>query len=299
MAKPHFTVLLLILFVNSCHPKPKDEELKSVKFDGIQLHYKMEGQGEPLIFIHGSVVDLRYWKEQVPVFSKDFQVIAYSRRYNYPNNNELKPNHSATVEAKDLLGLMDELKIKKANVVGHSYGAYTALLFAIDHPERVKRLILAEPPLLRWLPELPEGEGRLEKFMTNTWIPIGKAFSENKDREALELTCAWGFHAPLDSIPEMWKNYLLQNTKEWRALTISVDAYPKIDYSKIQNLKVPTLLLSGAQNAGNNNDLIDRQLEELLPNGKRFIIKNAGHEMFVDNSKDSNQAVLDFISTQR
>ena len=131
--------------------------------------------------------------------------------------------------------------------------------------------------------------------MTDTWIPIGKAFLEKGDREGLELTSRWGFHSTLDSVPELWRNYLLQNSKEWRALATSDDAYPKIDYSKIQHLKVPTLLLSGALNAGNNNDLIDGQLMRLLPDGKRIIIKNAGHEMFVDNSKDSNQAVLDFL----
>ena len=295
MAKSHFTVLLFILFVDSCQSSHKEQEVKTATVDGVQLHYKIEGQGEPIIFIHGSVVDLRYWKKQLPVFSKQFQVITYSRRYNYPNNNELMPNHSSIVEARDLLGLMNELKIEKAHIVGHSYGGYTALLFAIDHPERVKKLILAEPPLLRWLPELPHGEGRFERFMSETWIPIGKAFTENRDREALELTCQWGFHAPLDSIPEEWRNYLLQNTKEWRALTTSDDAYPKIEYSRVQNLQVPTLLLSGAQNAGNDNDLIDAQLTRLLPNHKRVIIGNAGHEMFVDNAKDSNQAVLDFL----
>ncbi len=63
----------------------------------------------------------------------------------------MQPDHSAIVEARDLLGLMDELKIEKAYILGHSYGAYTALLFAIDHPDRVKKLILAEPPLERWL----------------------------------------------------------------------------------------------------------------------------------------------------
>ena len=48
-----------------------------------------------------------------------------------------------------------------------------------------------------------------------------------------------------------------------------------------------------------NNDLIDGQLARLLPNYQRIVIKNAGHEMFVDNAKDSNLAVLDFISDAR
>jgi non-heme chloroperoxidase len=288
----HFSILSLII---SCHADNKNGELKSVSFNGIQLHYKIEGKGDPLILIHGSAVDLRYWKEQVPVLSRSYQLITYSRRYNYPNDNIMEPNHSAIIEAQDLLGLMDELKIEKANILGHSYGAYTALLFAIKNPERIKKLILAEPPLERWLPDLPNGKGKMEKFMTNDWIPIGNAFREKGDREGLELTSRWAFNTTLDSVPEIWRNYLLQNTKEWRALVTSSDAFPKIDFSEIQNLKIPTLLLSGALNAGTFHDLIDIQLSKLLPNNKRVIIANATHEMFVDNPTATNQAIINFL----
>jgi non-heme chloroperoxidase len=292
-----FLVLILFcsLFISSCRSGSGNGELKSVHFQGVEIHYKIDGVGEPIILIHGSVVDLRYWKEQVSVLSKHFQVITYSRRYNYPNDNEMQPNHSAIVEARDLLGLMDELNIQKAYILGHSYGAYTALLFAIEHPERINKLILAEPPLERWLPDLPNGQGKLERFMTNTWIPIGKAFTEKGDRAGLEITAERFFHMPLDSVPEYWRNFMFQNVREWHALATSADAYPKIDYSKIQNLKIPTLLISGQQNAGTSNDLIDMQLAKLLPDSKRIIIENAGHEMFVENAKPSNQAVLDFL----
>ena len=291
--------LSLLFLLVSCHSDGKTDSnkagLESLTVNGIQIHYKIEGHGKPLILIHGSVVDIRYWKEQTSVFSKYFKLITYSRRYNYPNENPMDSNHSAIVEAKDLLGLMDELKIEKANILGHSYGGYTALLFALAHPDRVDKLILAEPPLERWLPDLPNGAGKFEKFMTNTWIPIGKAFSENGDHAGLEVTCQHFFGAPLDSIPEQWRSFMLQNVKEWHALAISSDAYPKIDTVEVKNLKVPTLLLSGARNAGKSNDLIDIQLSRLLPNNKRIIIENAGHEIFTDNPISTNQAVLEFL----
>jgi non-heme chloroperoxidase len=291
--KPLLFLLSLILF--SCHSAENDSGLKWVNVDGIQLHYRIDGAGEPLILIHGSIVDYRYWQEQVPVLSKHFQLITYSRRYNYPNENKSEPNHSAIVEAGDLLGLMDALKIEKANILGHSYGAYTALWFATAHPDRIKKLILAEPPLERWLPDLPNGEGRFEKFMANTWIPIGKAFLEKGDRAGLEVTSQWAFQTTLDSVPDIWRNYMIQNVKEWRALATSSDAYPKIEYGQVHNLKMPVLLLSGAENAGKSNDIIDIQLTRLIPNNKRVIIANAGHEVFIDNPKQTNAAILDFL----
>ena len=287
--------LSLLILLISCHSGSNKAELESVTFNGIQIHYKIEGQGEPLILIHGSVVDIRYWSEQTPVLSKEFKVITYSRRYNYPNDNPMDSNHSAIVEAKDLLGLMDALKIERANVLGHSYGGFTALLFAIANPDRVRKLILAEPPLQRWLPDLPNGSGKFERFMTNTWVPIGKAFLEKGDREGLEVTSRRFFGTTLDSVPELWKTFMLQNVKEWHALAVSADAYPKIDTIEVKNLKIPTLILSGALNAGKSNDLIDIRLTQLLPINKRVIIGNAGHEIFTDNPKETNQAILDFL----
>ena len=70
------------------------------------------------------------WEKQVTAFAAEgFRALAYSRRYNYPNTNQLQPNHSASVEADDLAKLLSKLSIPKAHIIGHSYGAYTALLF--------------------------------------------------------------------------------------------------------------------------------------------------------------------------
>lgn len=256
----------------------------------------IEGNGFPLILIHGSLTDLRYWKKQDSVLSQNFQLITYSRRYNYPNQNKALPNHSAIVEASDLLVLMDKLDIEEAHILGHSYGAYTALWFAQKHPERVKKLILAEPPLLRWLPEIPDGEGVMEKFLETIWVPIGKAFLEKGDKAGLEVTSQWYFNKSFDSISKEWQTDFSDNVKEWEALAISSDAFPMIDFAKVKNLNIPTLLLSGSLNAGNFNDLIDGQLARLIPNNRRTIIENAGHEMFLDNAAGTNQAILDFLA---
>jgi|SRR5450432_265707 non-heme chloroperoxidase len=291
----HILKLFFLFLIVSCHSGNKTGELKSVTVNGVRIHYNIEGKGEPLILIHGSVVDIRYWKEQIPVLSQYFEVITYSRRYNFPNDNPLDSNHSAIVEAKDLLGLMNALKIERAYILGHSYGGYTALLFTISNPGRVKKLILAEPPLERWLPDLPNGAGKFEKFMNNTWIPIGNAFREKGDQAGLEVTSQHFFGSTFDSVPEIWRSFMLQNVKEWHALAISADAYPKVDSNLVKNISIPTLLLSGALNAGKSNDIIDIQLSRLLPNNKRVIIAKAGHEVFTDNPKETNRAIIDFL----
>lgn len=63
--------------------------LKKVTVDGVELHYEERGQGEPVIFVHGSLSDGSYWHDQIAAFAEaGFRAISYSRRYNFPNKNK-------------------------------------------------------------------------------------------------------------------------------------------------------------------------------------------------------------------
>ena len=74
-------------------------------------------------------------------------MIAYSRRYNYPNTNKLQPNYSPLVDTEDLAVLIKKLDLGKVHVVGCSWGGRVALFFAAKHPELVRSLILQELPI--------------------------------------------------------------------------------------------------------------------------------------------------------
>src|SRR5262245_61388658 len=124
-------------------------ELRKVTVgDGVELHYVERGKGVPVLFVHGTLGDYSVWDGQLASFAETYRAVAYSRRYNYPNTNKLRPKHPAVVEAEDLAALIKKLDLGKVHVVGHSYGAYTALFLAVKHPELVRTLTLAEPPVI-------------------------------------------------------------------------------------------------------------------------------------------------------
>lgn len=291
------TIRILILGLLIFYPSVDmvaQVEYKSIKIGSETIHYKIMGKGIPIILLHGSLADLRYWEPLLTDLSKEYQVITYSRRYNYPNTNDISGDHSALVEANDLLKIMDALKISQAHILGHSYGGYTALVFALNHSERIKKLILAEPPLMRWLPEIPGGEGIMEEFIEGVWIPLATEFNIS-DEAGLEFTSQWYYSTSLNNISAENQSYLKDNVLEWKALALSSDAYPYIDPLKVKNLKLPVLLLSGDKNKGSFFDLIEGRLTELIPDTKRVFIPNSGHEMFTDNPIDSNAAIINFI----
>ncbi|MGC2744194.1 MAG: alpha/beta fold hydrolase, partial [Candidatus Angelobacter sp.] len=112
--------------------------------NGIELHYVERGTGVPVVFVHGSLGDGGYWTDQVNAFAAaGYRAIAYSRRYSPPNHNKAQPGYSAVVDAEDLAALITKLRLGRVHVVGHSYGALTALFLASRHPELVRTLVLA------------------------------------------------------------------------------------------------------------------------------------------------------------
>jgi non-heme chloroperoxidase len=250
----------------------------------VELSYVEHGNGEPVVLIHGSLADLSYWEQsqQVARLGDQYRVIAYSRRYNHPNRNIPAGNHSPLVEAADLAGFLDALETGPVHLVGHSYGAYAALAFAIEHPSRLRSLVLAEPPIISWLPDISGGEGMLERFMTNVWEPLAEAFRDGGDEAGLDFTARWYFQLPFEEVEPSWQKLFRDNVAEWRELAISPVTYPKLDYDRVRRLQVPTLILSGGKNAGGFNDLIDGHLQRLIRGSKRIIIPDASHEMFLD-----------------
>lgn len=269
-----------------------------VRIDGIELHYIERGVGEPVVLIHGSLADYSYWQwsEQMSLLSEHHRVIAYSRRYNHPNRNSRVADHSPMVEARDLSGFLDQLGLGAVHLVGHSYGAYTALVFALEHPARVQSLVLAEAPIISWLPDIPAGEGIFEGFMDGVWTPLAEAFTENGNDAGLDFTAHWYFGVPWEEVADEWQTLFSRNVEEWHALALSSQTFPRLAREQVRSPTVPTLLLSGGNSGGGFNDLIDGHLLDLIPGAERVIIPEASHEMFLDDSAASATVMLEFFS---
>ena len=101
---------------------------------GVELHYIEQGQGEPLIMLHGGQGDYRAWSQHIEALSPRYRVISYSRRHHYPNKNPISADYSPLVDAKDLAALISELDLGAVHLVGTSIGAFAALALALEHP---------------------------------------------------------------------------------------------------------------------------------------------------------------------
>jgi non-heme chloroperoxidase len=269
---------------------------------GIELHYVERGTGVPVVFVHGSLSDGSYWTDQVNAFAEaGYQAIAYSRRYNPPNNNKPQPGYSAITDAEDLAAFIKKLHLGRVNVVGHSYGAFTALFLAARHPEMVRTLVLAEAPAVSLLEHL-EGEQAATGKRMFTDIqqrmvkPMQAAFKKG-DREAglrtfinyvLDDPKAW------EKLPEGAHQNMLDHAHEWDVMMTTGELFPVIEPQAVRAITAPTLLLSG-EKSYRFLGLIDEELTRLLPHARRIILPGATHRMWYEQPEACRNDVLEFL----
>src|ERR1700733_3131596 len=106
---------------------------------GFKLYYETYGQGAPLLLLHGNGGSISNMSNQIPYFAKDYKVIAIDTRAHGKSKN---PSDSLTFEqiVDDFNALLDTLHLDSCYVIGWSDGGIDALLLAIRHPDKVKKM---------------------------------------------------------------------------------------------------------------------------------------------------------------
>lgn len=143
----------VLLGLTSCATAPKSESKTSepaaksapvagqkFQHDGVELYYEVYGAGEPLLLIHGNGGSTRDFTAQIEHFRKDYQVIAMdSRDQGRSADSPTKITYEKMTD--DQAALLDHLKLGAVNVVGWSDGGIEALLLAMRHPDKVKKVV--------------------------------------------------------------------------------------------------------------------------------------------------------------
>jgi|SRR5688572_5167317 len=130
--------------------------MKKIKVNDIELAYARQGNGKPLVLLHGFPLDHHLWDDVVPLLEDSFDLIIPDLR-GFGDSTTVDRPYTMDDYATDIAGLLDQLGIQKAAVVGHSMGGYVALAFAKSYPERVSGFALVSSQAPADPPERKEG----------------------------------------------------------------------------------------------------------------------------------------------
>lgn len=286
--------------------------MASAEINGTTLELHEHGSGEPIVFVHGSASDVRTWRLQEDVFSKQFRTIAYSRRYHWPNTKISDGSVYAVEEhVDDLEALIRSRDTAPVHLVGHSYGGYICLILATRAPALIRSLVLAEPPvmtlfvsippkpveLLRLAFKSPGTAAGIVKLGAMGLGPAGSAFKRGDQETAMQrLGTAILGEKYFNQLTQRRVDQVRDNLIKDELLGSETFIPLKID--RVRQVNIPTLLIGSQQSPNVFTRLLDH-LAEFLPQSERVEIQNASHLMHEDNADEYNRAVMSFISAQR
>ncbi len=274
---------------------PEAPRVKTVRVKGASLAYVEQGRGEPVVLIHGFLHDYRVWSEQMEELSKRYRVIAYSRRYHWPNTLSGDGSDlSATVDEADLVGLIKALKLGRVHLVGHSAGANIALPVARDHPKLVRSLVLGEPVMQALLAQSPEAE----PLFSPALIDEARQAFEHGDRDGALLivaTAILGDKAAVDRLAPFAQTVALDNMWEFKQLWAPAVPDSAFACADARRIKAPTLLLGG-ESSPKLFQLSLQELQKCMPGSERAVLPQSSHGLELENPAKFNEIVLEFLT---
>jgi pimeloyl-ACP methyl ester carboxylesterase len=278
--------------------------------NGTELAYIERGRGQPVVFVHGGVEDYRAWELQMPAFADSFRTIALSCRGAWPNR-KLEPDEELTLDmfVDDLASFIKELDLAPAHLVGHSSpGGFGGLLLAYRYPELLRSLVLLEPPafpllgvnipptplqVLRLLARSPRAGLGFIKFGVRGVSPAMKAFNRGDDQAGLRvfMTAVAGKER-VAAIPDDMFRSFVDNAGPFKAQLRA--GFPPFSEDQARSIRVPTLLVSGAETPA-PLVTVTKRLEEILPDVSRLTIAGASHNMFNSHPAEFNAGVAEYL----
>ena len=282
--------------------------MPSIDVDGVSLFYEEKGAGQPLLFVHGIPTDYRAWGSQFDVFSDNYRVIAYSRRYAQPNKREGDLLDS-TIEnnTTDLVGFIKKLGIAPVHLVGHSYGGFIASYCASRHPELIRTLVLVDPAVSPLLIEDPKNPTQFlsllvrnpstalsaAKFTTGSLNPSLAALQRGDLETALRLNLdgIMNRKGALERFPDSVRVMMKENARTVGELATKLPAFTKEDAAKISK---STLLINGADSSKFFHSIVD-ELAKSIPSKEVVRIQGSAHFPHVEKPTEFNSKLRDFL----
>ncbi|HQU44860.1 MAG: hypothetical protein B7Z73_12695 [Planctomycetia bacterium 21-64-5] len=250
-----------------------------------------QGQGSPLLFVHGFPLSHALWNAQIPVFAASHRVIAPDLR-GFGDSVETDGVVSMEDFADDLAAILDFLNVRDPVVLcGLSMGGYIALQFVRKYRQRLRGLVLCDTRASADVPEVVENRMKIAKLVIESGTqPVAdamlpKAFGPKTYAERPEVV-----EAVRSMIIASDPTGVAAASRGMATRPDMTDLLPKID--------VPTLVIVGADDVLTPADEM-RRMAAAIPGAEFRIIPEAGHVTPLENPLAFNALLRDFLDAMR
>jgi len=251
-----------------------------------KVYYDDQGQGSPLVFIHGRTLDSRMWQPQVDFFKTSYRCLTYDLN-GFGKSEIPSAGYDPVLTLKEFL---NHLNLSKVTIISLSLGTHIAINFALEFPEYVEKLVLMSCTI--------PGAEFSQDFLSD-WNSVENAGKEGNFDLARQLWLSCKAFSQLKTNNPA--NYLLfkeivSSYSCWDIHDAPVKFSRPDVIARLQEIICPTLILSGDQDYPdfiNNGKL----LKQILSNSKLVTISHASHMVNLEFPDTVNQLILDFLKS--
>nr|WP_067288241.1 alpha/beta fold hydrolase [Marinobacterium profundum] len=259
-----------------------------IAIEGGSLFVKVDEaqqKGAPWLMLSNSIAaDHTMWDGQVPLLTKRYNVLRYDARGHGLSDAPPGP-YSFALLVKDIISILDHLDIERTSFMGLSLGGMTALGLALEHPERLDKLVCCDARA-----DAPEP-------FVNSWV------------ERIGLIEKFGLKAILNGTVERWlvPSFVQSHPDEVARIEAMImgtspagwigcaEALKQLDYLKdLAAIKVPTLFVAGAEDGGAPLPVM-QAMTNAVAGAELVVVPNAAHLSNLDNPEGFNSAISGFL----
>ncbi|MDH3676256.1 MAG: alpha/beta fold hydrolase [Anaerolineae bacterium] len=263
-----------------------------VDLDGRRTHYTEKGEGEPIILLHGFFYDSYLWAANIDVLAENFKVYGLDLwGFGYSTREPLDYNYQLYVD--QVLLFMNSLGIQGASLVGQSMGGGTAILFCVQHRQRVNKLLLVDPA------GIPNPLPLTGKFFNLS--QIGEFFfGLNTDAVRRKSLADFWIHNKELLTESYFENvtwfHKVNGTTEALLTILRQQFFDKLnnEIHRLAQMEVPILLVWGREDKAVPLRC-GQEMHRILKGSRLEIIDNAGHVPNYEQAEEFNQLAVDFL----
>ncbi len=255
--------------------------------NGLEIHYRVTGEGRPVVLVHGFTGNSRNWALTVPALRPYFRLVSPDLRGHGLSAKPTQPeDYLLEAMAEDVVQLIHHLGLHGCHLVGHSMGGMIAQMVALSQPQLLKSLVLvdtsAEPPsILRVQERAKLVQIAREKGMEAVWEA-----QLNLNPQAEELRAQPEFL-------QVWKEQFLLTSREAYIYCAQSIASRRPLLEELRSLTLPVLIVCGDKDEPFLEPSI--RMHRAIPGSRLHIIPNCGHTPQIERPQQFNEALLAFL----
>jgi pimeloyl-ACP methyl ester carboxylesterase len=236
-----------------------------VQLGDVRTWYDEHGDGEPLVLLHGGLVDARFFEPNIGPLAERFHVYTPERR-GHGHTADVEGPITYQLMADETIAFLEQVVGEPADLVGHSDGAFVAMLVAMQRPELVERLVMISGGFDKSGEAVPDMEFDVDQVVAF----LGTAYGEvSPDGEA-------HFPVVVGKIGELMKTE------------------PRMEASELARVSQRSLVMFSDDDLVTMNHVVD--MYDALPNAELAVVPGTSHFLTQEKPELVNALVLDFLT---